>query len=227
MEAIDRVVQQALDRAGMDSVACVDAVGVTIGPGLEICLRVGANKAKQLAVQYNKPFVGVHHLEAHVLMARLPLADGPSGASTHPIPATDETHATERAVDFPFLALLVSGGHCQLLQCSGIGQYNILGGTLDDSLGEAFDKTARLLGLPVGGGGGPAVERLAREGDPCSIPLTIPMTARKDCDFSYAGLKTNIRRAAQSLAEERGWHKLRTSPRWTRPIWRHHFNTWP
>lgn len=94
---------------------------------------------------------------------------------------------SKRAMEFPFLALLVSGGHCQLLKCMGIGQYSIIGGTLDDSLGEAFDKTARLLGLPVGGGGGPAIEKLAVEGDPNSILLPIPLQKRKDCDFSYAG----------------------------------------
>lgn len=105
---------------------------------------------------------------------------------------------------FPFLSLLVSGGHCQILKCLGIGRYSVMGGTLDDSLGEAFDKTARLLGLPVGGGGGPAVEALAKEGNSTSVPLTIPLQQRKDCDFSYAGLKTNVRRAAEKIAEERG-----------------------
>ncbi len=109
-----------------------------------------------------------------------------------------------RAMDFPFLALLVSGGHCQILKCLGIGKYSIVGGTLDDSLGEAFDKTARLLGLPVGGGGGPAVEALARDGDPKSVRLPIPLQKRKDCDFSYAGLKTAVRLAAEKICVERG-----------------------
>jgi tRNA A37 threonylcarbamoyltransferase TsaD len=114
------------------------------------------------------------------------------------------TALPSRAMDFPFLALLVSGGHCQILKCLGIGQYSIIGGTLDDSLGEAFDKTARLLGLPVGGGGGPAIEKLARDGDPNSIPLPIPLQKRKDCDFSYAGLKTAVRLASEKLCVERG-----------------------
>jgi N6-L-threonylcarbamoyladenine synthase len=109
-----------------------------------------------------------------------------------------------KELEWPFLSLLVSGGHCQILKCLGVGRYSILGGTLDDSLGECFDKTARLLGLPVGGGGGPAVEALAKDGDPTAIPLTIPLLKRKDCDFSYAGLKTNVRRAAEQLAMERG-----------------------
>ena len=182
-ENIDQVVTDALKRAGNFTMELdIDAIGVTVGPGLEICLRVGCNKAKDLALQYNKPFVGVHHLEAHVLMARL----------------------QQPELKFPFMALLVSGGHCQIMKCLGIGQYTILGGTLDDSLGEAYDKTARLLGLPVGGGGGPAIEKLALEGNQTAIPLTIPLWKRKDCDFSYAGLKTNVRRAAEEKTKERG-----------------------
>lgn len=198
--AIDRVVETALHKAGLATVADVDAVAVAVGPGLEICLRVGCEKAVQLAEQHGKPFVGVHHLEAHILMARLPYGDA---AEKCTIPATGVVHETERAVAFPFMALLVSGGHCQIIQCHGIGQHEILGGTIDDSLGEAYDKTARLLGLPVGGGGGPSVERLAAKGDPNAIPFTVPMQARKDCDFSYAGLKTNVRRAGEKLVLQR------------------------
>ena len=196
-EKIDGVVSEALQKAGI-TMEQIDAIGVTVGPGLEICLRVGANKAKELALQYNKPFVGVHHLEAHILMARLPF----DFITAVNIPETPTTHETKRALEFPFLALLVSGGHCQLLKCLGIGQYTTIGGTIDDSLGEAFDKTARLMGLPVGGGGGPAVEQLAKDGDPKSILLTVPMLKHKNCDFSYAGLKTNIRRVAEKLAAE-------------------------
>ncbi|GAX09337.1 N6-L-threonylcarbamoyladenine synthase [Fistulifera solaris] len=183
---IDRIVQEALEAAGMTSAADVDAIGVTVGPGLEICLRVGATKARALAVEHEKPFVGVHHLEAHILMARLPY------------------DSASKQLGFPFLALLVSGGHCQLLKCTGIGNMTVLGGTFDDSLGEAYDKTARLLGLPVGGGGGPVVERLAREGDPTAIPLSVPLQSRKDLDFSYSGLKSNVRRVAERLAKEGG-----------------------
>jgi N6-L-threonylcarbamoyladenine synthase len=180
-EALEGVIQRALDEAEM-TLHDIDAIGVTVGPGLEICLRVGAQRACQLAIEYNKPFVGIHHLEAHIMMARM--------ANTE--------------LEWPFLSLLVSGGHCQILKCLGVGRYAILGGTLDDSLGECFDKTARLLGLPVGGGGGPAVEALAKEGDPTAFPLTIPLIKRKDCDFSYAGLKTNVRRVAEQLAADRG-----------------------
>lgn len=203
-EKIDEVIEDALRKTGLESADEVDGIGVTVGPGLEICLRVGCNRARDLAMQYNKPFVGVHHLEAHILMARLPITNDNERKESFVVPATDETHESLRSMEFPFLALLVSGGHCQLLKCIGIGQYTIIGGTLDDSLGEAFDKTARLLGLPVGGGGGPAVEKLAREGDPKAVQLPIPLQKRKDCDFSYAGLKTAVRSAAEKLAVERG-----------------------
>lgn len=131
VEKMGGVIEEALHNAGM-SIEEVDAIGVTVGPGLAICLRVGCNKARELAMQYKKPFVGIHHLEAHILMARLPSSNNNDSVL---IPATDETHESKRAMDFPFLALLVSGGHCQLLKCLGIGRYEIIGGTIDDSLG--------------------------------------------------------------------------------------------
>ena len=205
-ENIDGVIESALRSAGM-SMEEIDAVGVTVGPGLEICLRVGCNRGRELAARYNKPFVGVHHLEAHILMARMPPGgggdDGDGGRSANH-GEISQSSSGNRAMDFPFLALLVSGGHCQILKCLGIGRYAMIGGTLDDSLGEAFDKTARLLGLPVGGGGGPAVEALALDGDPLSVTLPVPMSRRKDCDFSYAGLKTSVRMAAEKMCAERG-----------------------
>jgi N6-L-threonylcarbamoyladenine synthase len=200
VEAMDRILHLAVTRAGLQSVQEVDAIGATVGPGLEICLRVGATKARQLALLYQKPFVGVHHLEAHILMARLPTSNNNNDNNNNLVvtPATDHVHEMTRTMEFPFLALLVSGGHCQILKCLDIGKYSILGGTLDDSLGEAYDKVARLLGLPVGGGGGPAVEALALKGNPTAIPLPLPLRHRhKDCDFSFAGLKTAVRRAAE------------------------------
>ena len=199
-EKIDSVVNEAIANAGLSSVADVDAIGVTVGPGLEICLRVGCNKARELAIKYKKPFVGVHHLEAHIVMARLPFNE----SAQFTVGGSDDIHESKRAIAFPFLALLVSGGHCQLMKCLGIGRYEIIGGTIDDSLGEAFDKTARLLGLPIGGGGGPAVEQLAKEGDPKAVQLPIPLQKRKDCDFSYAGLKTAVRMKTEKIAAERG-----------------------
>ena len=188
--ALDGVVAEALARANMSSVDEVDAIGVTVGPGLEICLRVGTEGAKALAAQYGKAFVGVHHLEAHVFMARLA-----AGAA---------------AVPFPFLTLLTSGGHCQLLLTRGVGQHVVLGSTLDDALGEAFDKVARLLELPIGGGGGPALEKLARDGNRTGVALPIPMRSKKNLDFSFAGLKTAVRVAVQKTPEDvRDTHEFR------------------
>ena len=180
--ALDRVVEEALSDAGMASVSEVDAIAVTVGPGLEICLRVGCEGAKALALKYDKPFVGVHHLEAHVLMSRLA--------------------AGAESLHFPFLTLLTSGGHCQLLLTSGLGEHAVLGSTLDDALGEAFDKVARLLNLPVGGGGGPALEALAKEGDARAVPLPIPMQRKRNFDFSFAGLKTAVRVAVEGAPDE-------------------------
>ena len=128
---IDSVIEEALQNANME-LKDIDAIGVTVGPGLEICLRVGCYRARELAVLHNKPFVGVHHLEAHILMARI--------GSGVELSETPETHASERAMGFPFLALLVSGGHCQLMKCHGIGNYTIIGGTMDDSLGKFDDE---------------------------------------------------------------------------------------
>lgn len=199
-EKIDGIIAEALANANL-TIEQVDAIGVTVGPGLEICLRIGCNAAKELAIKHNKPFVGVHHLEAHIMMARLP-----QGGNKDEIDNLSSTpHDTsKRELDFPFLALLVSGGHCQILKCLDIGVYSFVGGTLDDSLGEAFDKTARLLGLKVGGGGGPAIETLALNGDDSAISLPVPMHNRADCDFSYAGLKNAVRVACKKLKEERG-----------------------
>ena len=174
--AIDGVVARALADAGVHP-SQLSAVAVTVGPGLSMCLRVGVVAAQNLCAAHDEPIVPVHHMEAHALVSRL--AGG-----------TD-------AVRFPFLALLVSGGHNQLILARGIGDYVILGSTLDDALGEAYDKTARLLGLDVGGGGGPALERLAREGDPSAYAFPVPLRKRKNCDFSYAGLKTAVRMAIE------------------------------
>ena len=177
MDALDRVIAQAISCAGMDSVAGVDAIAVTVGPGLEVCLRVGCEAAKSLALAHDKPFVGVHHLEAHALMARLAVG--------------------REALEFPFLTLLTSGGHCQLLQTTGVGEHAVLGTTTDDALGEAFDKVARLLELPVGGGGGAALEALAREGNSHAHAFSVPLRTRKNFDFSFSGLKSAVRRAVE------------------------------
>jgi len=154
-EAIEQVVEEALGNAALEP-RDVDAVAVTMGPGLEICLRVGFRKARDIALSFERPFVSVHHLEAHVLTVR----------------------QSDPSIRFPFLVLLVSGGHCQLLVAVAVGEYKMLGGTLDDSLGEAYDKSARMLGLDVGGGGGQVLEALAKSGDPLAVKFGVPMKNR-------------------------------------------------
>ncbi|XP_072958226.1 probable tRNA N6-adenosine threonylcarbamoyltransferase, mitochondrial isoform X1 [Typha angustifolia] len=172
---IDKVVQQALNNANLTG-KDLSAVAVTIGPGLSLCLRVGVSKARRVAGMFNLPIVGVHHMEAHALVARL----------------------VQRDLHFPFLTLLISGGHNLLILAHSLGHYVQLGTTIDDAIGEAYDKTARWLGLDMRKGGGPALEELAREGDPNSIKFSIPMRQHKDCNFSYAGLKTQVRLAIES-----------------------------
>ncbi|KAJ8466285.1 hypothetical protein OPV22_028837 [Ensete ventricosum] len=172
---IDQVVQRALDDAKLTG-NDLSAVAVTIGPGLSLCLRVGVQKARRLAGVFSLPIVGVHHMEAHALVARL----------------------IERNLQFPFLALLISGGHNLLILAHKLGHYLQLGTTIDDAIGEAYDKTARWLGLDMRKGGGPALEELALEGDANSINFSIPMRQHKDCNFSYAGLKTQVRLAIES-----------------------------
>ena len=146
----------------------IDAIAVTIGPGLAGALLVGTGFAHALAFALNRPIIGVHHLEGHLLSPLL---------SSSP-PA------------FPFLALLVSGGHTQLMQVQGVGDYTLLGETLDDAAGEAFDKSAKLLGLPYPGG--PYLSRLALQGDASRFHLPRPLKHSGDLNFSFAGLKTAV-----------------------------------
>ncbi|CAL0324577.1 unnamed protein product [Lupinus luteus] len=174
-QVIDRVVQEALDKAYMTE-KDLTAVAVTIGPGLGLCLRVGVQKARRIAGSFSLPIIGIHHMEAHALVARL----------------------IEKDLQFPFIALLVSGGHNLLILARDLGQYIQLGTTIDDAIGEAYDKTAKWLGLDMRRSGGPAVEELALEGNAESISFSIPMKQHKDCNFSYAGLKTQVRLAIES-----------------------------
>ncbi|GJQ11869.1 hypothetical protein GpartN1_g3660.t1 [Galdieria partita] len=168
-EAITRCIDGCLKQANL-SVSQLDAIAVTMGPGLELCLRVGFESGRNVAASYHLPFVSIHHLEAHCLMARLFFED----------------------ITFPFLNVLVSGGHCQLILCKGVGEFLVLGGTLDDAMGEAYDKVARLLGLASGGGGGALVEQLAKDGNADAFHLPVPMSKTKDMNFSFAGLKTAV-----------------------------------
>ncbi len=176
LERIDGLVEQALAEAGIE-LDDLDAIAATAGPGLIGGVMVGVMAAKGLAFARDKPFLAINHLEGHALTVRL----------------------TE-AVDFPYLLLLVSGGHCQLLTVRGPGDFTRLGTTIDDAVGECFDKTAKLLGL--GFPGGPAVERLAAGGDPQRVALPRPMWRKPGCDFSFSGLKTAVRQRVEALAPD-------------------------
>jgi len=173
VECLDDIVREALSTAGL-AFSGLDAIAATAGPGLVGGLIVGLVSAKALALAVDLPLVAVNHLEAHALTVGLTEGLAP-----------------------PYLLLLVSGGHTQLLAVEDLGRYRRLGTTIDDALGEAFDKTAKLLGL--GFPGGPAVERTAREGNPARFPLPRPMMGREAPHFSFAGLKTAVRQTALSL----------------------------
>jgi N6-L-threonylcarbamoyladenine synthase len=167
VEALDMIIEQALAEAGV-GLGEIDAVAATAGPGLIGGVMVGLTTAKALALAAHKPLTAINHLEAHALTARL-----------------------TNGAEFPFLLLLISGGHCQLLAVEGVGHFHLYGTTIDDAIGEAFDKTAKLLDLPYPGG--PNVEALARQGDPRRFPLPRPMLGRAGADFSLSGLKTAVR----------------------------------
>ena len=174
VEALDGIVRAAMAEARLNF-AAIDAVAATAGPGLIGGLLVGLTTAKTIALAADKPLVAVNHLEGHALTARL----------------TDN-------LKFPYLLLLVSGGHTQFLAVGGVGNYRRIGATIDDALGEAFDKAAKLLGLPYPGG--PAVEAAAKHGDPKRFALPRPLIDRPGADFSFSGLKTALRLAAEAIA---------------------------
>jgi N6-L-threonylcarbamoyladenine synthase len=173
VEALDVLIEEALSQAEV-RLSDVDAIAATSGPGLIGGLIVGLMTGKAMALAADKPLYAVNHLEGHALTARL--TDG---------------------LNFPYLMLLVSGGHTQLILVRGVGEYERWGTTIDDALGEAFDKTAKLLGLPYPGG--PAVEKAAHSGDPRRFALPRPMIGEARLDFSFSGLKTAVRQAATAL----------------------------
>lgn len=174
VEALDTLVDEALKQSGL-SLNDLDAVAATSGPGLIGGLIVGLMTAKAIAMASGKPLYALNHLEGHALTARL----------------TDH-------IPFPYLMLLVSGGHTQMVLVKGVGEYERWGTTIDDALGEAFDKTAKLLGLDYPGG--PAVERAALAGDPKRFSLPRPLVGEARLDFSFSGLKTAVRQAATAIA---------------------------
>jgi len=169
-ERLAPLIKATLADAGME-LGDVDAIAATAGPGLIGGVMVGLVTGKALAMASGKPLIAINHLEGHALSPRL----------------------ADASLEFPYLLLLVSGGHCQLLKVEGIGRYRRLGTTIDDALGEAFDKTAKILGL--GYPGGPAVERLAAEGDAKAVRLPRPLLGSAEPHFSFAGLKSAVMRA--------------------------------
>jgi N6-L-threonylcarbamoyladenine synthase len=174
VEALDGIVEAALADSAV-ALDDIDAVAATAGPGLVGGLIVGLMTAKAIAAAANKPLIAVNHLEGHALTARL--TDG---------------------LDFPYLLLLVSGGHTQIVAVRGVGDYQRWATTIDDALGEAFDKTAKMLGLPYPGG--PNVEKAAAGGDPKRFAFPRPMKGSAQPDFSFSGLKTAVRQAATAIA---------------------------
>ncbi|AMO70960.1 tRNA (adenosine(37)-N6)-threonylcarbamoyltransferase complex transferase subunit TsaD [Sphingorhabdus sp. M41] len=174
-EILTPLIAEALEEAGK-SLDDVDAIAATAGPGLIGGVMVGLVTGKALAMASGKPLIAVNHLEGHALSPRLVNAD----------------------LAFPYLLMLVSGGHCQILRVEGVGQYRRLATTIDDAAGEAFDKTAKILGL--GYPGGPRVEALAKKGDPKAVPLPRPLIKSAEPHFSFAGLKSAVVRAHQSGA---------------------------
>jgi N6-L-threonylcarbamoyladenine synthase len=173
LEHLGPLIAETMRKSGL-GFADLDGIAATAGPGLIGGVIVGVTMAKAIAAAHKKPFIAVNHLEGHALSARL----------------SDD-------VPFPFLLLLVSGGHCQLLVVEGVGRYHRLGATIDDAAGEAFDKAAKLLGL--GYPGGPAIERAAKQACNPVADLPRPMLGRPDCNFSFSGLKTALRQRVEAM----------------------------
>ena len=175
VEIIDAVIAQAMDKAGA-GFADLSGVAATAGPGLVGGVMVGLAAGKAIALARGLPLIAVNHLEGHAVSARL-----------------------DQAIAYPFLLLLVSGGHCQLLEVAGVGQCRRLGSTIDDAAGEAFDKIAKSMGLPYPGG--PALEKLAEGGDASRYVLPRALLGRDGCDFSFSGLKTAAARMAEGVVD--------------------------
>ena len=173
IEKIDWIVQKAIDDSGR-KIEEIDAVASTAGPGLIVCLSVGLSFSKALAASLSKPFIAVNHLEGHALSPKI-----------------------NSKLDYPYLLLLISGGHSQFLNVQDLGKYKRLGTTIDDALGEAFDKTAKLIGIEFPGG--PQIEILAKKGDPKKYNLPKPIFNKGGCNLSFAGLKTAVLRITKNI----------------------------
>ena len=185
IEKIDWIVKKAIDESGR-KIEEIDAVASTAGPGLIVCLSVGLSFGKAFATAMNKPFIAVNHLEGHALSPKL-----------------------NTNLNYPYLLLLISGGHSQYLSVQNLGKYKRLGTTIDDALGEAFDKTAKLLGIEFPGG--PQIEILAKKGDPEKYDLPKPIFSKGGCNLSFAGLKTAVLKISKTIKSEQDKYDLAAS----------------
>ena len=185
IEKIDLIVQKAIQKSGK-SIDDIDAVASTAGPGLIVCLSVGLSFGKAFACAIEKPFIAVNHLEGHALSPKI-----------------------NSEINYPYLLLLISGGHSQFLNVKGIGNYKRLGTTIDDALGEAFDKTAKLLGIDFPGG--PQIEILAKKGNPKKYDLPKPIFNKGGCNLSFAGLKTAVLKISKKIKTEQEKYDLAAS----------------
>ena len=185
IEKIDWIVKKAINESGR-KIEEIDAIASTAGPGLIVCLSVGLSFSKAFSLALNKPFIAVNHLEGHALSPKL-----------------------NSSLNYPYLLLLISGGHSQFLNVQGLGKYKRLGTTIDDALGEAFDKTAKLLGIEFPGG--PQIEILAKKGDPKKYNLPKPIFNKGGCNLSFAGLKTAILKISKEIKNDQEKFNLAAS----------------
>ena len=185
VEKIEYIVKKAVKESNLD-LNDLDGIAATAGPGLIVCLTVGLNIGKAIAGSLNKPFIAVNHLEGHALSPKI-----------------------NKKMDFPYLFLLISGGHTQFLEVNGVNKYRRLGTTIDDALGEAFDKTAKLLGIEFPGG--PIIEEWSKKGDENYFKLPKPIIKRGGCNLSFAGLKTAVLRTSKELKNEKEKYHLAAS----------------
>jgi len=185
VEKIEIIIKKAIEESNLN-LKNLDGIAATAGPGLVVCLTVGLNAAKAIAGSLNKPLVAVNHLEGHALSPKI-----------------------NKKIEFPYLLLLISGGHTQFLQVNGVNSYKRLGTTIDDALGEAFDKTAKLLGIEFPGG--PRIEEWAKKGDEDYFKLPKPIFKRGGCNLSFSGLKTAVLKISKNLKNEEEKYNLAAS----------------
>ena len=185
IEKIDLITKKAIEVSGV-KLKDIDAVAATAGPGLVVCLSIGLNFGKTIASSINKPFIAVNHLEGHALSPLL-----------------------NSKLNYPYLLLLISGGHSQFLMVNNLGKYKRLGTTIDDALGEAFDKTAKLIGIEFPGG--PQIEEYAKKGNPKKYLLPKPIINKGGCNLSFAGLKTAVLKVANNITSKKEKYDLAAS----------------